>query len=118
MLERARTILNNMAWERDDSYFNSFFWRRWVISAEPLRADAQKLLPEIDKVLRDSPESRLHFPRVAAAKAVEENAIGKACYVMSEMHLSGYRVLVGFNTLQEAQDAVDEIIERRAARKE
>lgn len=47
LLARARTILNNMAWEREGSIF-----RRWPISHEPLRADAKNLLPLIDEALR------------------------------------------------------------------
>lgn len=47
VLERARTILGNMAQENEGAIFN-----RWPISHEPLRADAKGLLPEIDDVLR------------------------------------------------------------------
>ncbi len=49
VLERARTILANMAAENGGpmAIFN-----RWPISHEPLRADAKGLLPEIDDVLR------------------------------------------------------------------
>lgn len=46
-LERARTILANMALENEGAIF-----RRWPIHHEPLRADARALLPEIDAVLR------------------------------------------------------------------
>jgi hypothetical protein len=47
-LERARTILGNMALENEGAFFN-----RWPICHEPLRADARGLLPVIDEVLRD-----------------------------------------------------------------
>ncbi len=47
-LLRARTVLDNMAWEHTG--WRSFF-TRWCISDEPLRNDAQNLLPLIDKVL-------------------------------------------------------------------
>lgn len=46
VLERARTILGNMAQENEGAIFN-----RWPISHEPLRTDARGLLPEIDRVL-------------------------------------------------------------------
>lgn len=48
-LERARTILTNMALE----YERSAPWmRRWHIPHEPLRADAKNLLPTIDAALK------------------------------------------------------------------
>ena len=47
LLERARTILGNMAEENE----NAFLGRRWPINHEPLRADAKGLLPELDKAL-------------------------------------------------------------------
>lgn len=46
ILERCRTVLGNMALEREGAIFN-----RWPISHEPLRADAKNLVPLIDKVL-------------------------------------------------------------------
>ena len=51
VLERARCILNNMAWENAGAIFN-----RWPISHEPLRNDARNLLPEADATLRDALE--------------------------------------------------------------
>ncbi len=48
VLERARTILGNMAQENEPGVFV----RRWPINHEPLRADARNLLPEIDGVLK------------------------------------------------------------------
>ena len=45
-LERAKTILGNMALEN-----KGLFHRRWPISHEPLRADARNLLPVIDRAL-------------------------------------------------------------------
>lgn len=49
LLERARTILGNMALENDPRI--AFKFQRWPISHEPLRADARALLPEIDAAL-------------------------------------------------------------------
>lgn len=49
VLERARTILGNMAME-NVGLLN--FVRRWPISHEPLRTDAKNLLPEIGRVLK------------------------------------------------------------------
>ena len=51
VLERARCILNNMAWENAGAIFN-----RWPIGHEPLRNDARNLLPEVDAALRDALE--------------------------------------------------------------
>ena len=48
-LERARTILANMAQENEGAIF-----KRWTICHEPLRDDAKGLLPDIDDVLRQS----------------------------------------------------------------
>jgi hypothetical protein len=45
-LQRAQTILANMAQENKGAVFN-----RWPINHEPLRADAQSLLPIIDAAL-------------------------------------------------------------------
>lgn len=47
LLERTRTILGNMAQERE-GFWNSLFGRRWVVNHEPLRGDARNLLPLID----------------------------------------------------------------------
>lgn len=55
LLLRCNTVLGNMAWERE-GFWNSLFGRRWVISDEPLRADAKGLLPEIEKVMADANE--------------------------------------------------------------
>jgi len=51
VLERARTILANMAKENPPRI--AFGWQRWPFSHELLRADARYLLPDIDKVFRD-----------------------------------------------------------------
>ena len=48
VLERCRTILGNMALENP----RGVFVRRWPINHEPLRADANNLLPDIDGVLK------------------------------------------------------------------
>lgn len=50
LLERCRTVLANMAAERE-GFWASFFGRRWPISHEPLRADAKGLLPLLNEVL-------------------------------------------------------------------
>ena len=49
-LERARTVLGNMAEENAGSMF-----LRWPIHHEPLRADARNLLPAIDAALAVAP---------------------------------------------------------------
>ena len=49
-LRRCRTVLGNMAEEREGAIFN-----RWPINHEPLRADARRLLPVIDAALEDKP---------------------------------------------------------------
>jgi hypothetical protein len=52
ILERARTILGNMALEHPPDNGWSFYIRsRWPISHEPLRADAKGLLPVINEAL-------------------------------------------------------------------
>ena len=48
-LDRARTVLGNMAAENEGT-FGAFFGR-WPIHHEPLRGDAKRLLPIIDDVL-------------------------------------------------------------------
>ena len=35
----------------------------------------------------------------------QPNPFSKRCYTMSESHLSGYRLIVGFEHLEDAQDA-------------
>lgn len=50
MLHRCRTVLGNMAEERE-GYWNELTGRRWPISHEPLRADAKNLLPMIDDLI-------------------------------------------------------------------
>lgn len=49
-LKRCRTVLANMAEERE-GFWNEVFGRRWVISHEPLRADAKNVLPLVDAVI-------------------------------------------------------------------
>lgn len=51
LLARARTILNNMAWEREYGW-ERMVKGRWPIHHEPLRNDAQNLLPLIDEAIR------------------------------------------------------------------
>lgn len=53
VLERAQTILGNMADENEGAIFN-----RWPISHEPLRADARALLPEIAAALEASHDEK------------------------------------------------------------
>lgn len=50
MLERCRTILDNMAKENKPEI--AFRWQRWPINHEPLRADAKNLLPELEAAIR------------------------------------------------------------------
>ena len=38
------------------------------------------------------------------------NALKKRCYIFSESHLSGYRLIIGFNTLDDVQGAHQQII--------
>lgn len=47
VLERARTILANMARENEGAIF-----QRWPNNHEPLRGDAKRLLPDLDAVLK------------------------------------------------------------------
>lgn len=49
VLERAQTILANMAKENPPKIM--FGFQRWPISHEVLRADARNLLPAIETVL-------------------------------------------------------------------
>ena len=46
MLDHCRTILSNLARENEGAIFD-----RWPIKAEPLRADAKRLLPELAELL-------------------------------------------------------------------
>ena len=38
------------------------------------------------------------------------NALKKRCYIFSESHLRGYRLIIGFNTLDDVQGAHQQII--------
>ena len=53
--------------------------------------------------------------RALAAEA-QVSALQAACYVASEPHLSGYRVILGFDTLNAAQDAHEALARARASR--
>jgi len=44
-----------------------------------------------------------------------QNPLLKRCYTMSEPHLSGYRVVIGFERLEDAQDAHEYIAKLQAA---
>lgn len=44
------------------------------------------------------------------------NALKKRCYIFSESHLSGYRLIIGFNTLDDVQGAHQQIVKSRAVR--
>ena len=44
------------------------------------------------------------------------NALKKRCYIFSESHLSGYRLIIGFNTLDDVQGAHQQIVKPRAVR--
>ena len=50
ILRRCRTVLGNMA-EENPGLWNELIGRRWPINHEPLRADAQNLVPLIDDIL-------------------------------------------------------------------
>jgi hypothetical protein len=50
VLRRCRTVLGNMAEERE-GLSNALLGRRWSINHEPLRADAKHLVPLIDDLL-------------------------------------------------------------------
>ncbi len=52
VLKRCRTILGNMAEERE-GYWAELTGRRWPINHEPLRADAKHLVPLIDDILEN-----------------------------------------------------------------
>jgi hypothetical protein len=53
ILERCRTVLGNMALERE-GFWASFLGRRWPIHHEPLRNDARSLIPLIDSAIVES----------------------------------------------------------------
>ena len=40
----------------------------------------------------------------------ETNPLGKRCYVMSEKHLSGYRLIVGFDSAADCDAALDFVL--------
>ena len=44
------------------------------------------------------------------------NALKKRCYTISESHLSGYRLILGFNTLDDVHGAHQQIVKSRAIR--
>ncbi len=50
ILRRCRTVLGNMAEERE-GLWEALTGRRWPVNHEPLRADAKNLVPLIDDVL-------------------------------------------------------------------
>jgi hypothetical protein len=50
ILRRCRTVLGNMAEERE-GLLEALTGRRWPVNHEPLRADAKNLVPLIDDVL-------------------------------------------------------------------
>lgn len=58
-LDRAHTVLSNMAAENEGAIF-----RRWPINHEPLRNDARNLLPVIRAAL-DLPERDKTTPKTA-----------------------------------------------------
>jgi len=49
-----------------------------------------------------------------AALLSAQNPLLKRCYTMSEPHLSGYRVVIGFERLEDAQDAHEYIAKLQA----
>lgn len=50
----------------------------------------------------------------AALLMSAQNPLLKRCYTMSESHLSGYRVVIGFERLEDAQDAHEYIAKLQA----
>ena len=52
-----------------------------------------------------------------AALLSAQNPLLKRCYTMSESHLSGYRVVIGFERLEDAQDAHEYIAKLQATQK-
>lgn len=50
LLKRCRTVLANMAEERE-GFWNDITGRRWLVSHEPLRTDAKNIVPLIDDLL-------------------------------------------------------------------
>lgn len=44
------------------------------------------------------------------------NALKKRCYILSESHLSGYRLILGFKTLDDVHEAHQQIVKSRAIR--
>ena len=52
-----------------------------------------------------------------AALLSAQNPLLKRCYTMSEPHLSGYRVVIGFERLEDAQDAHEYIAKLQATQK-
>lgn len=44
------------------------------------------------------------------------NALKKRCYILSESHLSGYRLILGFKTLDDVHGAHQQIVKSRAIR--
>lgn len=46
----------------------------------------------------------------------ETNPLGKRCYVTSEKHLSGYRLIVGFESAADCDAAHDFVLAQRKAK--
>ena len=44
------------------------------------------------------------------------NALKKRCYIFGESHLSGYRLILGFNTLADVEEAHQQIVKSSAIR--
>lgn len=44
---------------------------------------------------------------------VELDPLDKRCYTISESHLSGYRLILGFETLDDVQDAHEFLVRRK-----
>ena len=44
------------------------------------------------------------------------NPLGKRCYVMSEKHLSGHRLIVGFDSVADCDAAHDFVLAQRKAK--
>jgi hypothetical protein len=54
--------------------------------------------------------------KAEATRETEADPLAKHCYVMSEPHLSGFRVVVGFSRLEDASEAHQWIVDRTKQR--
>jgi hypothetical protein len=71
MLMRCSTVLNHMAVERQ-GFWAQLFKGRWMISDEPLRNDAQHLLPLIGDVMRTPEEIYAEIKPILEANGIRD----------------------------------------------